>query len=243
MKIYKIYCLKNPNNLKIRYIGVTTSKYLSTRLSQHYYSANHNHQTHVAKWIRSINTKPIIELIEVCNRNNWELREKYWINYYNDLTNIHEGGKGVIVDRKKSSVDRSAQAHEISIVQLDINGNFIKKWNSLKKATIYFNGKSLGSISNVLKKRYGANTAFGYKWVYYNEYKEGNYSLRIQLPKVNYNKIKKVYLFDSNNILIKEYLSLNILSKELGCAYSSARKALKNNKLLYNKYYLRNYKI
>lgn len=49
MKEYKIYCLKNPNTLEIRYIGLTTQKYLSSRLSQHYFCANNNFQTHVAK--------------------------------------------------------------------------------------------------------------------------------------------------------------------------------------------------
>jgi len=243
MKTYKIYCLKNPANNEIRYIGVTTLKYLSSRLSQHYYCAKHNKQTHVAKWIRKINQKPIIELIEICNENNWEEREKYWISYYDNLTNIHIGGKGVVVNRKLNSIQRSAQAHEVKIVQLDDKGNLIKIWDSLKDAVTFFKGKSLSSISNVLKNNYGAKKAFNYQWFYYNDYINNNYKLRNYDSKVNYNNIQKIYLYDLNNNFIKEYLSLNLLSKDLGCAYTSARKALKNNKLLYKKYIIRNYMI
>lgn len=243
MKTYKIYCLKNPENNEIRYIGVTTLKYLSSRLSQHWYNAKNNYQTHVAKWIRKINQKPIIELIEICNKNNWEEKEKYWISYYNNLTNIHSGGKGVVINRNKSSIERSAQAHEIKIVQLNDDGELIKIWNSLKEACLHFKAKSLSSISNVLNNNYGVKKAFGYQWFYYSDYINNNYKLRTYDSKVNYNNIQKVYLYDKYNNFIKEYLSLNLLSKDLNCAYTSARKALKNNRLLYKKYIIRNYMI
>lgn len=243
MKTYKIYCLKNPENNEIRYIGVTTLKYLSSRLSQHYYCANHNYQTHVAKWIRKINEKPIIELIEICDENNWEEREKYWISYYKNLTNIHIGGKGVVVNRNQNSIERSAQAHEIKIVQLNDEGELIKIWNSLKEAVLHFKGKSSSSISNVLNNNYGCKKAFGFQWFYYDDFITNNYKLREHNSTINYDNIQKVYLYDLNNNFIREYLSLNMLSKDLKCAYTSARKALKNNKLLYKKYIIRNYMI
>ena len=153
MKKYKIYCLKNPDSNEIRYIGVTSAPYVSTRLNQHWYTANKGGQTRVSKWIRSIKKRPIIEVIEVCTEDTWEDREKYWIKFYDNLTNIHEGGKGVVVDRSLTSIERSSKAHEIKIVQLDDDGNLIKIWNSVKEATLYFNVSSRSAISNVLKKR------------------------------------------------------------------------------------------
>ena len=181
MKIYKIYCLKNPDTLKIRYIGVTTSKYLSSRLSQHYYCANKNFQTHVAKWIRKIGKKPIIELLEICNASNWEEKEKFWIKHFDNLTNIHEGGKGVVVDKNKSSIEKSAKAHEIKIVQLINDGKLLNIFNSIKEASEYIGAKSPSSICNVLKNNYGAKTAFGYQWFYFKDYKTGNYQLRTRI--------------------------------------------------------------
>jgi hypothetical protein len=243
MKEFKIYCLKDPDTMEIRYIGVTTSKYISRRLSQHNYCANNNYQTHVAKWIRKIGKSPIIELIEICNKDNWEEKEIYWINYYDNLTNIHEGGKGVIIDRKFTSIERSAKAHNVKIVQLDNDGNLIKIWNSIKDATIYFNGKSKSSICNVLKNNYGAVTAFGYRWFYYNDYINNNYTIKDYKSKVNYDNINKVYLYDLENNLIEEFKSLNLLVKKYKTCYTTAFKALKKQYKYLNKYKIRNYKI
>ena len=241
MKNYKIYTLKNPITNEIRYIGVTTAKYLSIRLSQHWYNANHNKQTHVSKWIRHIKCKPIIELLEECNENNWEDREKYWIKTLPRLTNHHEGGKGVVTNRDNNSIQKSAQAHEVKIVQLDENGDLLKIWDSLKEASTFYKAKSISSISNVLTKR--AKRAFGYRWFYYDDYINDNHVIEKLKPSVNYDNIQKVYLYDSEDNFIKEYLSLNQLSKDLKCAYTSARKALKNNKLLFKKYKIQNYMI
>lgn len=243
MKNYKLYCLKNPETLEIRYIGITTQKYLSSRLSQHWYSANHESMTRVSKWIRSIKCKPLIEFIELCNEENWEDREKYWIKFYKNLTNTHEGGKGVIVDRSKTSIQRSALAHEKAIVQLNENGDLIKIWNSIKEATQYFNGKSKSSICNVLKNNYGAKRAFGYQWFYKDDYFNNNYKIRINDPKYILKPEQIVYLYDKFDNLIKEYKCIFHLSKEYNFTYTTCKKALKNNNLMYGKYRIRNYMI
>lgn len=243
MKKYKIYCLKNPKTDVIRYIGITTQKYLSTRLSQHWWCSNNNHQTYVARWIRKLGIKPKIELIEICNKKNWEEREKYWIKYYDNLCNIHEGGKGVVIDRTLSSIKRSSEKHKIKIVQLDDNNNLIKVWNSLKEATLFFKGKSHSSISNVLNNRYGAKKAFNYQWFYYNDYIVNNYKLRKHDSKINYSNIKEIYLYDINLILIKKFKSLNLLHKYIKVAYSSCRKAINRKTPILNKWFIRDYKI
>jgi len=241
MKKYKIYCLKNPDTMKIRYIGVTTAKYLSSRLSQHYYTAIHDYQTHVAKWIRKIGKKPIIELIEIVDESVWEEREQYWISYYDNLTNTHKGGKGVVINREQSSIERSAKAHEIEIVQLTKEGEFIKKWTSAKEAVEHFGGKSRSSISNVLKER--GVTAFGFQWFYYNNYISGNYTLRKCKPTINYNKLQTIYLYDMNDKLIKEFRCLNDVCKYFKRCHSYLTSCINEDKFINNKFYITNYKI
>lgn len=243
MKKYKIYCLKNPNTMKIRYIGVTTSKYISRRLSQHNYCAKNNYQTHVAKWIRKLGKSPIIELVETCNENNWEEREKYWIKYYDNLTNIHIGGKGVIVDRNTTSIERSSKAKHVKIVQLNSNGKLLNIFNSVKEGKEYIKAKSSASISNVLKNNYGAKTAFGYQWFYYDDYINNNYKIRTKDIGVDYSKLNEVYLYDLDFKLLKKFKCLNQLTKYIKSYYSSTKKALNRNTPIYNKYYIRNYKI
>lgn len=95
----KIYVLRNPDTLEIRYVGKTVRS-LAQRLGNHIYNAkNTKHNLHLANWIMSllkINKRPIIELIEECDYSYWEEREQYWISYYPNLINVTLGGDGCI---------------------------------------------------------------------------------------------------------------------------------------------------
>lgn len=95
--VIQIYVLKEPDSLKIRYVGMT-SKSLKQRLRKHLDNALYTkHNLHLCNWILKYyknNNLPIIELKEVCTKENWQEREKYWINYYPDLLNATNGGEG-----------------------------------------------------------------------------------------------------------------------------------------------------
>lgn len=95
----KIYVLKHPDTLEIRYVGKTVRS-LNRRLGNHIANAKGNkHNKHLSNWIMSIlkeRKRPIIELIEECDNSVWEEREKYWISQYNNLINLTEGGDGCI---------------------------------------------------------------------------------------------------------------------------------------------------
>lgn len=95
----KIYVLKHPDTLEIRYVGKTVRS-LSRRLGNHIANAKGNkHNKHLSNWIMSIlkeGKRPIIELIEECDNSVWEEREKYWISQYNNLINLTKGGDGCI---------------------------------------------------------------------------------------------------------------------------------------------------
>ena len=200
--IYSIYKLIDPTTNKVRYVGVTTNS-LKNRLYQHKYNSK-KLKTHSAKWINSLLKKdicPIIELIETCNENNWEDREKYWISYYDNLTNHHVGGKGVILSRRQESIDSSSNSKKISIIQLDKEGNFIKEWDSFKEASLFYQLSS-NAISNSIKEnRY----CLGFKWI-----KKSNYSRDKNYKHItkNHYRLKKVYVYNNQGIYIKMFNSL-----------------------------------
>lgn len=93
----KIYVLKHPVTLEIRYVGKTVRS-LSRRLGNHIANAKGNrHNRHLSNWILSIlksGKRPIIELIEECDYNVWKEREKYWISQFPNLINLTIGGDG-----------------------------------------------------------------------------------------------------------------------------------------------------
>ena len=95
----KIYVLKHPDTLEVRYVGKTVRS-LSRRLGNHIANAKGNkHNKHLSNWIIKIlndNKRPIIELLEECEYSVWQEREKFWISQFPNLINLTEGGDGCL---------------------------------------------------------------------------------------------------------------------------------------------------
>lgn len=218
MKEYKIYVLINPNTQEIRYVGVTTG-YLSQRLSQHKHAAiKKNSGTRVCKWIRSLNKEgilPIIKLIDSCTEKNWEEREKYWIRYYNNLTNTHEGGKGVIINRKKESIERSIDGHKKEVIILDLQYNFVKEFTSVKECANFLN-VGLSAVSNVLSKKWSTKSASKHIILYKKDYEDQKFEKNYK------SKHRKIYQYSISGTLINTFNSIteafNLIKP---CKYSS----------------------
>ena len=97
-KLY-IYVLKCPEGY-IRYVGKTNN--IKRRLCSHINEAKKSKgRRYVLNWIHSLlllNLKPLIEVIEECTSENWQERERYWVEHYRNLIpnlcNNADGGLG-----------------------------------------------------------------------------------------------------------------------------------------------------
>lgn len=218
-KIFKVYCLINPVDNDIRYIGIT-SRPVDKRLLEHLQKAKCK-QTYKDFWINSLlskNIKPIIEVIDEIE--DYKFWEPHYISLYKSwgfkLTNATNGGengeisleskrkislklkgnmhgfkkgnipftkgkkfkdnpeiysscpgtkKGVkFSDEHKSNIGNSRKGKgQISIMQYDLNGNFIKEWESATVAEKDLS-ISIGKINMVCRKK--RNKAGGYIWSY-----------------------------------------------------------------------------
>jgi excinuclease UvrABC nuclease subunit len=72
-----IYCLKDPRNNEIRYVGKAVN--LEKRLYGHIHNGK-DRNIHKTNWIQSIlneGLEPIIEELEIVSFSKWENREKY----------------------------------------------------------------------------------------------------------------------------------------------------------------------
>lgn len=102
-----IYGLVDPNTSLIRYIGKSSSGL--HRPKSHYRLSFKKMESgtwvadyHVNRWIRSMNTPPLIEVLETFTdmvaRNEIDEAEISWISFFRyigrDLTNMHPGGTG-----------------------------------------------------------------------------------------------------------------------------------------------------
>lgn len=101
MKNYKLYCLIDPRDNAIRYIGITSQKYLCKRLIGHIHKAKEKN-TDKDKWIRLLISEGIRPRIKLIKKDipieNWEEEEIKAIAEHKalgyKLLNQSIGGKG-----------------------------------------------------------------------------------------------------------------------------------------------------
>jgi hypothetical protein len=159
-KKVKIYVLIDPITLRVRYIGRTISD-LKTRLCQHLSKAkaNHDHNTHVGNWIRSLlkkNCKPYIRLLTTVNgwKESHDLERLLISKYQSRLVNHDDRGEGGLnkktTDETKHKIRNTLKdyykenliktAEEVFVY--DFSGKFLRSYKSQRQAAkdlnIYF---------------------------------------------------------------------------------------------------------
>jgi len=181
MKI-KIYCLYNPYNCEIRYIGRTKSS-LEKRLSQHICKSKNNYSnSHKENWIRSLlknGIGPKIKLLTILNCS-WEeshiyekkLVEKHFIKH--SLVNGVDAGPGNLIKN------------------INVNNEMVRK----RKITEYFNKEE--------NKTNFYNTIYCYNSdnTFYKEYK----SVKFASEELNVSKTSisnHINRFDNYNMNVK----------------------------------------
>jgi len=151
----KIYALKDPIDLKIKYIG-QTSLSLYRRLTRHVSeSLTKKETTPKRKWIQDLIKQelcPIIELLEITNNPN--NREQFWINKYKDtLLNIEE-------------IPNYYKPNSKKVYALIIETGNIIEFNNVKEASIKTNTPN----SNIIKAIHSKNKANNLLWSYNNNF-------------------------------------------------------------------------
>lgn len=157
-----IYALKHPDTLEVNYIGCTTAK-LGLRFSQHIWDAK-NKTSKKSKWIKDLldlDKKPVLELLDICDENTWQQAEISYILKYSNLTNKTKGGDCIVLNRTREAIQRSTEFRFKKVDQFEINGKFIKTWDSIKEAAKHYNivNSSIGNAIIGLSK-----SSAGFKW-------------------------------------------------------------------------------
>ena len=145
-----IYILQDPITKCVRYVGKTNNPKLRKRSHLWKYDKN---KSYCYKWVNSLlnkGLKPIFTVIDEIN-GDWEWLEIYWIEQFKSwgykLTNITKGGEGAYGSGKWNNKPVSV---------FDLNGNFIRSFESQKDCAYYFNT----SASNVKQCVNGRNKSF-----------------------------------------------------------------------------------
>jgi hypothetical protein len=190
--------------------------------------------------------------VEICNSDKLTEREQYWIEQtqcfknkygYNFKNESDENNKKDISEeaRKKLSErakERTGWNHteevkaflsEIKgkpIIQLDINGNYIKEWKSSVEAARALDGNETNIKSVIYKKTV---TAYGYIWISKDEYDLGNFDIKEHFKKDTWRR--RVVQLSKTGEYIKSYISVSDAQRETGASniYSCCTKIQKSS--------------
>jgi hypothetical protein len=192
----KIYKLLDPKNKEIKYIGKTIND-LEVRLIGHITQLILNNPRFSEKnqWISSLLKEgycPIIELVELVNKEQANQKEKYWINYYktnNFLFNIQH-------TNHKELGENLSNIKSKKIYEYNLEGEFIREWKSITEAALHYNIEN----SNICYAASGKRKCAGVSmWRYNKEEKIEHY-----FKSINY---KPVYQYDLEGNFIQSFKS------------------------------------
>jgi group I intron endonuclease len=103
-----IYSLRCPLDNQIKYIGLTSN--FNKRKSQHRcFSEKMSKNSRYNNWkdkLKSLNQRPIVEIIEMVDRSDLSEREIYWISEFKknfDLFNLTTGGEYSMISENHNS--------------------------------------------------------------------------------------------------------------------------------------------
>lgn len=149
-----IYGLVSTGDInKIKYVGKTHQK-MSKRIHDHIRESYKN-KTKKDIWIQTELTKLNkieYKVIEICNTNNWLIREKYWISQFDELTNTSkggDGGRGLLAVKNYDELKKFSHSFMTNVTNSIEWVNFVKnnpQYNFLPKYP-YASYKNRGWIS------------------------------------------------------------------------------------------------
>jgi hypothetical protein len=181
----QIYCLIDPNTLKVKYIGRTKKENLNHRLTEHISCSIYSHKyhptykkTHKENWICELHKnkqKPLIrKLAQIEGREESYILEKKLINkYHSRLLNTNDRGVGgynkIITDLQKQKISQTIKKHyadklmkvqgERTFYVYDKNANFL-----YEKTNLTHYAKELGIPFRRITK------TLNFRAVYYHDY-------------------------------------------------------------------------
>ena len=138
---YIVYKFTNLQNNKI-YIGITDR--INERIGDHIRnskSSNNKYKMYLHKAINKYGFNSFtFEIIEIVNsREELNIREIYWINYYNSIDsangyNLTKGGR-TNYPSEETTRKKITSSKKVKVAQYNLNGELIKSFESVKEAS------------------------------------------------------------------------------------------------------------
>jgi len=248
-EICGIYKIENIKNGKL-YIG--QSKNIRKRLYEHKRTlncGNHKNTYLQRSWNKYGEKSFSFIIIEECDKLELSEKEIIYIAMYKsnvssfgyNLTNGGESGErsfevGLKISNslkgKKLSLEHRKTLSRIrydkpnikskKVVQLDLSGNLIKIYDLMNQIYNY-EGYNTWAIKNCCNHKNSNKTAYGYLWIYYDEY------IKEEFDIARYNNTRKsipVLQYTKDGVLVNQYESMSYASKETDIPIQNIQKCI-----------------
>lgn len=159
-----IYCIYNSVSDKC-YVG--RAKNVQKRLSEHKRTlklGNHYNDYLQKSFLKHKKESFYYFIVEFCTTDVYEARELHFIDYFNSYENGYNNTRDTSVTFQSDEIiTKNRERQQIKIACLDLNGNFIRFFDSITMAANHFH-TSTSNISRCCKKefRYIKNHIFVY---------------------------------------------------------------------------------
>ena len=173
----------------------------------------------------------VFEIIEECLFEEMNIRERYWQEHYDVISNkgLNCFLQETLEVKRKLTLDFSKLKSKVitdlnlkkkeNIYQYDINGNFLQKWNNTTEIKIKYPDINSNSLSKCLNPKYKIWNAYGYIWK--KDEVLTQEELDISIKKINYlNRDKTIIQYDLEGNFIKEWKSMKQIYKVLNLQVS-----------------------
>jgi group I intron endonuclease len=217
-KRWKIYCHANKTNGK-KYIGITSQNLIDR------WGKNGNGYDKKSIFGGAINKYGWDNfehklLYDNLSKYDCHWKERYLIKLLNTKFpngyNYLDGGEEVLGFNKRKSEWQfehmsKCSTHKKEILQFDLEGNFIKEYESVSKAKRETNICAIGDCARERNK-----TAGGYIWIFKNKFSED--LLNELVNKANQSNAKSVFQIDSTTKeIVAEFKTIKEAEKISGC--------------------------
>jgi len=220
-----IYSLIDPTTKQIRYIGKADNP--TDRLYKHLADKRVNHRTCWIKSLKKKGLKPIVEILAIVDKKQWQNWERFFIKYYKGrgfkLVNGTLGGDGVVATdevRKKISNKLSRK----QVLQYSLEGELVKVYRNCVNA-----GKDNEILTNCIQGVcVGKNqSAGGFMWQYHIKGDEMLKTIKPYKRIMGCRKPTRVKQLDTDKNLVAVFNSINEASRKTGTDRSSIQLCLR----------------
>ena len=220
-----IYGIRNIANNKI-YIGLSSDIYKRWKVHRTILNKGKDINAHLQSAWNEYGESSfeffIIEKISSENKNKMKTRERHWIRKYRSNNNsfgynMTSGGDGVR-DLDPISLEKKSIAESIHpVVQITPNGEYVQRFRNATKAEEFFDKPNNKNIWCCCSKYYGFKTAYGFIWMFEEDYIKNGVDLRYH-EKISANK-KAVVQISMDGEYIAEYESAREAERQTGIGY------------------------